>query len=171
MAARGGATATSHIKTYNARRRSCSPCTWRGCCFYSWSMHALLATHNRVAGESTSSVTFDVFGRGHGGLISTHSRCVPCCVLAYHRNKLPNMYCSGTIHSYPSAPRAQQACLPDKNCKGIYDNGCDYKGTWYTCKAGSPLRSKQGSCVYQKSFPEDQQALWCVCTLSPSQLI
>jgi len=76
--------------------------------------------------------------------------------------KVEKKHCSGNSFSktYPDLQTAQTACeqLGSKWCAGVYDSGCDNKGSFKLCMSGKALEnSKFSSCVYTPKFGAPEQ--------------
>jgi len=64
----------------------------------------------------------------------------------------PNKY-----GSYSSLQSAVTACSADRNCQGVYDQGCETgAGNIYLCSTSATHTSSEGSCIYQKKENEYQ---------------
>merc|ERR1712176_1043574 len=66
--------------------------------------------------------------------------------------KATNKHCANTKHgsAFSTLTAAQAFCLQQgpSACSGVYDDGCDGKGSFYACKVGVFDSSSIGSCIY-----------------------
>ena len=66
---------------------------------------------------------------------------------------LNSHFCTGQdkLHQYKSWELAKKGCDQDRNCKAIYDYGCNGEGAFTTCKSATGRSpSSTNSCMHQK---------------------
>jgi hypothetical protein len=71
-----------------------------------------------------------------------------------HYSLTPNHYCTtrqfdGTA-TYTSLHAAEAACTARSTCTGVYDDGCNNRGTFHLCNNARGTASRAGSCLYNK---------------------
>ena len=54
------------------------------------------------------------------------------------------------LPAYPTIQQATEACNADNNCAYIYDEDCDNKPPYKTCKSFAKYRRAEKSCIYKK---------------------
>ena len=66
--------------------------------------------------------------------------------------KRTSKHCANTKHgsAFSTLTAAQDFCVQQgpSTCSGVYDDGCDGKGSFYACKVGAFDSSSIGSCIY-----------------------
>ena len=60
---------------------------------------------------------------------------------AFHRNTT----------GFATLQQAERACLTNHTCSAVYDQSCDGRGLFYTCKRGFAYAKSAKSCVYTRS--------------------
>ena len=91
--------------------------------------------------------------------------------------KATSKHCANTKHgsAFSTLTAAQDFCLQQgpSACSGVYDDGCDGKGSFYACKAGNFDTSSIGSCIYTLATKDEFRRakscaiccmLTCMCT-------
>ena len=84
--------------------------------------------------------------------------------------KRTSKHCANTKHgsAFSTLTAAQDFCLQQgpSACSGVYDDGCDGKGSFYACKVGAFDSSSIGSCIYTAAkngwFRVKYCALYCM---------
>ena len=54
------------------------------------------------------------------------------------------------LPTYPTIQEATEVCNADDNCAYIYDEECDNKPPYKTCKSFAKYRVAENSCIYKK---------------------
>ena len=76
------------------------------------------------------------------------------CITGPPYEKHVQKHCDSSKYGdYNTLTLAQSACNSDKNCRGIYDSGCDNSGTFVLCPISNDLETTtitNISCVFEK---------------------
>ena len=79
--------------------------------------------------------------------------------------KRTSKHCANTKHgsAFSTLTAAQDFCLQQgpSACSGVYDDGCDGKGSFYACKVGAFDSSSIGSCIYTAAKHGWLRAKYC----------
>ena len=64
--------------------------------------------------------------------------------------KLSKKHCSSDKYGKFSTEReAKTVCAGDSNCKGVYDGGCDGRGSFYLCPNRNTYQRSISSCIHE----------------------
>ena len=68
-----------------------------------------------------------------------------------------------SIGNYATLALAKSACNVNSNCRGVFDQSCDFKNTFYLCPVSKALKyAADFSCVHEKIGGKLNFQVYCI---------